>query len=119
MKIKAMGKAKKFYSLKNYTYMYRILHKKLKYNERIIIDIYKGIRDSLFLAQKMNLNKLYCKVLNRLNIYSFINHAKKFIKSEELKYIIISILKNINKKILEKENFTFVEQKFYKKLKFS
>ena len=113
--IKAMGIAKKFYSLKNFTYMYRVLNKKLKYNERIVIDIYKGIRDSLFLSQKMNLNKLYCKALNRLNTYSFIKHSKKYIKNKELKYIISKILININRKILKKENFTFVEQKFYLK----
>lgn len=116
--IKAMGTAKKFYALKNYTYMYRILHKIVKYNETIITDIYKGIRDSLFLSQKMNLNILYCKVLNRLNAHSFIYQAKTFIKNEELKYTIINILKNINKKILIKENFTFIKKKFYKKLKF-
>ena len=116
--IKAMGMAKKFYSLKNHTYMYRIMNKIVKYNKRKIIDIYKGIRDSLFLSQQMNLNKLYCSILNRLNDDLFINGAKKYIKHKELKYIISKILKSINKKILRKQNFKFVENKFYKNLKF-
>ena len=115
--IKAMGIAKKFYSLKNHTYMYRIMNKILKYNKRRIIDTYKGIRDSLFLSHQMNLNKLYCRVLNRLNTDSFINGAKKYIKYKELKYIISKILTSIDKNILRKQNFTFVEHKFYKNLK--
>ena len=67
----------------------------------------------------MNLNRLYCRVLNRLNTDSFIYHAKIFIKSEKLKYTIISILKNINKRILIKKNLSFIKKKFYKKLKFT
>ena len=61
----------------------------------------------------MNLNKLYYLVLSRLNIKCFINQAKKFIKSNNLKEIIYQIIVNIDYDLLKKNNFTFIIDKFY------
>ena len=111
--IKTMGLAKKFYALKNVTYYYRASYKNLKINERKITDIYKGIRDCLKISKSMNLNKLYFLILSRLNIKCFINQAKKFIKSNNLKEIIYQIIVNIDYDLLKKNNFTFIIDKFY------
>ena len=111
--IKAMVFAKKFYALKNVTYYYRTSYKNLTINERKITDIYKGIRDCLKIAKSMNLYELYYLVLSRLNIKSFINQAKKFIKSNNLKEIISQIIVNIDYDLLKNKNFTFIIDKFY------
>lgn len=108
-----MGLAKIFYGLKNVTYYYRASHKNLFINERKIIDIYKGIRDCLQISKSMNLYKLYHLVLSRLNIKHYINKAKKFIKNNNLKEIITQTIVNIDYDLLNKNNLTFIIDKFY------
>lgn len=116
--IKAMGLAKKFYALKNITYYYRISRKIQINNERKIIDIYKGIRDCLYISKSMNLYKLYYTILLcRLNSNFIINKAKYFIKNEHLRTIISQIIKNIDYDLLKKKNFIFIKNKFYNQLK--
>ena len=115
--IKAMGLAKKFYALKNITYYYRISNKKLFYNERRIIDIFKGIRDCLYISKSMNLYSLYYTVLNHLNSDIIINNAKNFINNEYLRTIISQIIKNIDYELLKKKNLVFIKDKFYNELK--
>ena len=111
-----MAFAKKFYALKNITYLYRFSNKTKILNERKIIDLYKGIKDSLDISKIMNLNKLYCKVLSHLNDYLILNEAKKFNKSKQLKEIINKIIYNINWNIIIKENFTFILNDFYNEI---
>ena len=111
--IKTMGLAKKFYALKNVTYYYRASYKNLKMNERKITDLYKGIRDCLKISKSMKLYKLYYLVLSRLNIKDFIDQAKKFIKSNNLKEIIDQIIVNIDYNLLKKNNLTYIIDKFY------
>jgi glycosyltransferase involved in cell wall biosynthesis len=115
--IKAMGLAKKFYALKNATYCYRSFRRKLKFNERKITDIYKGIRDCLQISKSMNLYKLYYLILSRLNSKMIINQAKKFTKSKNLKEIISKIINHIDYDLLKKNNFTFIIDLFYRHLK--
>ena len=112
-----MGLAKKFYALKNITYYYRISNKKLFYNERRIIDIFKGIRDCLYISKSMNLYSLYYTVLNHLNSDIIINNAKNFINNEYLRTIISQIIKNIDYELLKKKNLVFIKDKFYNELK--
>lgn len=114
--IKTMGMAKKFYALENLTYYYRFSKKKLLFNERKITDLYKGIRDCLHISKSMNLYKLYYLVLSRLNTEKFIDQVKNFMKSKKLKHIISKILYNIDYDLLNKENFTFIIDKFYSHL---
>ena len=51
--IKSMILAKKFYSLVNITYYYRLNSPKIM-NIRRVIDIYKGIRESLIFPSQIN-----------------------------------------------------------------
>ena len=111
--IKTMGKAKKFYALKNITYFYRVYNKNKTMNERKITDIYKGIRDCLMISKSMHLYKLYYLVLTRLNTKIFITQAKKFKNNKNLKKIISKILYNIDYGLLKKQNLTFIKDKFY------
>ena len=75
--IKAMALAKTFYAIKNITY-FKVFSGYKKWNERKIIDTYKGINDCLLLCEKMNFNKLYCTTLSRLNSQIIISQAKKY-----------------------------------------
>ena len=108
--INIMALAKKFYALKNVTYYYNLrAPKKIKLlTERKIVDIYKGIRDCLYISKSNNLFKLYYLVLLRFNSNSFINYAKKFINSENLKSIISQIIKSIDYGLLIKNKFRFI-----------
>ena len=113
--INVMGLAKKFYALKNITYYYNVkTPNKIKLlKERNIVDIYKGLRDSLYYSKSMHLYKLYYLVLLRFNSNYFINDAKKFINSKKLKAIISQIIHNIDYNLLIKNNYKFIKKKFY------
>ena len=113
--IKAMGLAKKFYTLTNITYFYRFGHKILVLDLRKVIDVYKGIQDSLILAEKMNLNGLYCKIIERLNLNICLVAIKKYSNNNILKSIISHIIINIRYDILKNQNFKFKLNKFYKR----
>ena len=114
-----MGLAKKFFALKNITYYYRISNKTFLFfnNERKIIDIYKGIKDCLYISKSMNFHNLYYSVLSHLNSPIFINNAKFFINNEKLRIIISQIINNIDYDFLIKKNFTFIKNNFYDNFK--
>lgn len=114
--IKTMAFAEYFYALNNITYYYRIKKNPLIITEKKIIDIFKGLKNSLDISKSMNLYKLYYNILLRLNSNFIINITKKFIKNKELKQIISNIFNNINLDILRKGNFTFIKKEFYNKI---
>ena len=74
-----MGKAKKFYQLNDTTYLYRKSHKKIFWNEKKIIDQYNGFNECLTLSEMLKLDKLYCTIVQRLNLELFLEPTKKFI----------------------------------------
>jgi len=115
--IKVMVLAKKFYALKNITYNYRISREIHINNERKIVDLFKGIRDCLYISKSMNLYKLYYTVVCHLNENYIIDIAKKFIINKHLRTIISQIIKNIDYELLKKNNFIFIKNKFYNQLK--
>ena len=112
--IKAMSAAKQFYALKQVTYYYRVSDK--EWNNNKIIGQYNGFIYSLSLCKSLNLNKLYCKIIQRLNTYIFLSPTKQFINNKIINSLIIEILNNINYDILKKENFSFELDTFYKNL---
>ena len=112
-----MAKAKNFYALKNITYLYRKYKKGQNLNERIIIDIFKGIKDSLDIAQTLHFYKLYYLILNRLNIKTFILAAKKYLKNKGLRHLISNIIHNINLDLLKKGKYKFKLNGFYNQIK--
>ena len=111
--IKSMILAKKFFSLVNITYYYRLPIRPKIMNKRRVIDIYKGIRECLHIAESNKLYKLYYEILCNLNSKIAINGAKKYIKDIQLNTIISHIIKSINYKYLLKENVTFIKNSFY------
>ena len=98
--IKAMSLAKKFYALKEATYLYRVSHKNIEWNEKKVIDKYQSILDSLEMAQKQNLQKLETLIYKRINNMWFINQTNGYFTSEKVKEIldkIISLCSDKNK----------------------
>lgn len=112
--INAMIKAKQFYNLNFPTYLYRKSHKKIDWNFRKIFDQYNGFKDCLLLLQKYNLNKLFCKVVNRLNLDLFLLPTKKFINDKNITKHIYNILKIINFSKLQNEYCSLKLNTIYK-----
>ena len=112
--IKAMSAAKQFYALKQITYYYRVSDK--EWNNNKLIDQYKGFIYSLSLCKSLKLNKLYFKIIQRLNTYIFLSPTKQFINNKIINSLIIKILNNIDYDLLDKENFSFKLDTFYKNL---
>ena len=88
--IKIMFKAKRFYTIKNITNIYRI-KRKFKFNKRQVIDMFYGLKECLEFAENKKLYKLYKRTLKRLNSKKFLNGAKEFSEDENLKIIINKI----------------------------
>lgn len=114
--IKTMYLAKKFYALKNITYLYRAGNKTVLTDERRIFDFFRGIKDCLLFSKSMHLYKLYYKELSHLNEIGIINKIKKFLNSKNLKDIISQVINSIDYDLLRKENYTFIKNKIYIKL---
>ena len=111
--IKIMFKAKKFFTIKNITNIYR-LKTKLKFNIRQVKDMFIGLKVCLEFAEKNNLYTLYIRSLKRLNDNMFLKNAKEFFEDESLKSIINKIIKSINIEIIKRSNQKFIINKFYK-----
>ena len=88
--IKAMYKAKRFYTIKNITNIYRINSTK-EFNLKQVIDMFSGLKECIDLAQKLHLYKLYETSINRLNLNMLWIGAKKFSKDKALKKILYLI----------------------------
>ena len=114
--IKTMALSKKFYAMKDFTYYYRVSNKTKIFNEEIVIDIYKGLKESLILSEKMHLYLLYCRVLENFNAEIIVINAKKFI-NKKIICIINKILNNINLDILKRQGCAFIKNDFYEKIK--
>lgn len=113
--IKTMALAKKFYAIKDFTYYYRESSDIKIFNEKKVEDIYKGLKESLILSQRMHLYLLYCRVLWHLNAEIIVINAQKFI-NKKLAFIINEILKNIDLDIIKRTKCSFIMNDFYKKL---
>jgi hypothetical protein len=112
--IKAMLMAKNFYALNYTTYLYRKSHKNIKWNKKKIIDQYNGFNDCLVLSEKNRLNKLYCTIVQRLNLELFIYPTNEFINDIEVKSLIFKIINRINFTILKNINCKFTLNEIYK-----
>ena len=66
------------------------------------------------LSEKMKLDKLYCTIVQRLNLELFIEPTKKYINNTEIKMHILKILNKINFQKLKKENCVFTLNNIYK-----
>ena len=113
--IKAMAKAKKFYAINNSTYLYRKSHKKISWNEKKIIDQYNGFNDCIKSAVQFKLNKLFCTILERLNLELFVEPTLKFINNTYVKKHINNILHKIHFSEVKKANCSFKLNKLYRK----
>ena len=109
--INAMTKAKKFYAIKNFTYIYRYKYKPLNLEQ--VIDMFYGLSDCLKLGEKMHLYKLYNLSLHRLNSGMFLKRLKLFIQNKRLKEVISKIIRNINTNIIKQQNINFTISKMY------
>lgn len=114
--IKAMSIAKKFYALNETTYLYRKDYKNITWNQRKVIDQFKGFNECLTLSKLYNLNNLYCRVVKHLNSNLFLEAANEFKNNFYLKSLITNILNSINFNKLNKENCKIKLNKIYKKI---
>ena len=94
--IKAMFFSKKFYALENITYLYRISHKKIIWNEKKLMDELNGFKDCFIFSEKYKLNKLYCKIIEHLNAQIFLTPIQLFYNNSKIMNKVLQILKSIN-----------------------
>ncbi|XAK36381.1 glycosyltransferase family A protein [Campylobacter coli] len=91
--IKAMICAKKFYALKEPTYVYRIVHKKISWNERKATDVAKGFIDCLELS--LGYDKLQKRLMERITSNGLLNIFLSHIKKDNY-FVLVSMLKLLN-----------------------
>jgi glycosyltransferase involved in cell wall biosynthesis len=94
--IKAMFFSKKFYALENITYLYRISHKIIIWNEKKFMDELNGFKDCFIFSEKYKLNKLFCKIIEHLNSPLFLTPIQLFYNNSKIMNKVLQILKSIN-----------------------
>ncbi|ECW8955384.1 glycosyltransferase [Campylobacter lari] len=98
--IKAMIYARKFYALKEPTYIYRVVHKKISWNERKATDVVKGFIDCLQLSS--GYSKLQERLVRRITSNHLSNIFLLHIKKEN-HFVLASMLKLLNSEICKKD----------------
>ena len=114
--IKAMTEAKKFYALKEATYVYRVSHKEIKWNERKVVDMFKSISDSMDIASKHHMTRLYCALCGHLNTWTFQRAVASTLKNVEVQNIVFKVLEKIDYNILIKNNMQYRFAELYSSL---
>lgn len=94
--IKAMSLAEKFYAIPEPTYAYRVSHKKVKWNEKKTLDVFKGISYSLNLCKKYKLHNLYKKICRRINAWNYRTALAESLIYENVRKQAISTLTQIH-----------------------
>lgn len=112
--IKTMAMAKKFYALKEATYVYRVSYKQISWNERKAVDLFKGVADCLTYSKQYKLNKLHSKIVQRLNTWTFRTATATMIDNKKVRQQILKILNTIDYNILKKENISLDLDDIYK-----
>ena len=117
--IKSMALAKRFYIVKNITYIFtmtNLVNDTTKINKKSTIDIYKGLKESLEICKKYHLYQLYCNIAIRINSDWFLDMVKNYVNNEETINVIFQILTNLNRKILKKKKVSITINDYYLKI---
>ena len=80
----------------------------------MVIDQYNGFKECLILSEKLKLDKLYCTVVQRLNLELFIEPTKEYINNANVKTHILKVLNKINFQKLKNKNCIFKLNNIYK-----
>ena len=99
--VKSMILAKKFYALKEATYIYRISHKKIQWTEEKVLDVYKGKLAVLNMCKENNLLNLYNKTARSCISTWLLENIKPVItKHNYVQKYILNIINSIDKSLL-------------------
>ena len=77
--LKTLHKMKRFYTIKDYTYVYRIQeHDGEYYSDRIMTDLAKGMKDVITYAKENNLRKVTMRMRNKIFIKFYLDMFENF-----------------------------------------
>lgn len=101
--IKVMSLAGEFYALDIPTYLYRVSHKRITWDERKATDLFKGLRECLTLSKEYGLYELHKKICYRLNAWTFRTALCETIKYPVVREKCIAVLNAIDTDIAGKD----------------
>ena len=114
--VKAMIYSKKFYALREITYLYRILHKEINWNKPKLMGQLNGLEDCIRYSEIYKLDKLYCEVIQNINLHFFLTPIRMFIRNRQIINKVFKILKNIDFNKLNSQKCLFKVDKIYRKI---
>ena len=112
--IKAMATAQRFYALAEATYVYRVSHKNIQWTERKVVDMFKGIEDSLNYSSKFDLDKLHILQALRINAWTFRTALAETIKHDSVRQQATQAIQTIDFSLLKKNGKTIELDCIYK-----
>ena len=98
-----MSLAGEFYALDIPTYLYRVSHKRIAWDERKATDLFKGLRECLTLSKEFGLYELHKKICQRLNACTFRTALCETIKYPVVRGKCIDVLDAIDTDIAGKD----------------
>lgn len=105
--LKAMITAGEFYALEEPTYVYRLDHKNITWNERKASDLFAGVRDCLNMSSEHGLESLHGMIANRINTWTYQKALADTITSPKVRNQAIATLEAIDIATALKFNPTF------------
>ena len=108
--VKTMILAKRFYALKEPTYIYRVSHKNIKWTLKKAEDLIRGLTDILNLSIENHLDKLHCKCAKRLHNEILINDAFSLLPENDK--LLLNMLNSVNLDIVHKFDPNYILPKY-------
>ena len=90
--VRAFILAKKFYALKEATYVYRVSYKTVEWTERKACDLFKGVFDVINLSIQNNLVDLYERNVRRMNIWTYRTACSTTLKYDSVRQQVINVI---------------------------
>ena len=112
--VKTMSLAERFYALNEPTYVYRVSYKQIAWNERKVVDLFKGIRDCLIYSKQYKLNNMHSRIAKRLNSWTFRTASATMVDNKNVRQQILQTLNTIDYGILKKEKLSLELDDIYK-----
>lgn len=95
--VRAFCLAERFYALKEPTYVYRLSHKTVTWNERKAYDLFCGVDDVLQMAEEFGYERLFGRVVRRMNAWTYRTACAEMLKFTSVRDNVLKVLARIHR----------------------
>ncbi|EFB0871797.1 glycosyltransferase [Campylobacter coli] len=112
--IQAMSYSKNFYAMKEATYVYRVSHKKVQWDQHKAYDVVCGYIECLKISENNGYDDLHFLLVKRLHNIGIIKIINSFIVNSDKKFILLELFNAINFRLVFQKDRQFKMHNFFR-----